>query len=45
MKLRIAFGVVVLLVIPTLIGLFVAMQLFSTERETASAVPIPAPQG
>lgn len=44
MKLRIAFGVVVLLAIPALIVLFVATQLFSTDRETASAVPIPVPR-
>ena len=41
MKLRIAFGVLVLLVIPALIVLFVAT---STNRETASTVPIPAPR-
>ena len=44
MKLKIALGVVVLLVIPALIGLFAATQLFSTDRETASTVPIPAPR-
>ena len=44
MKLKIAFGIVVLLIIPALIGLFVMTQLFSTDRETASTVPIPAPR-
>ena len=38
------FGIVILLAIPALIGLFVATKLFSTDRETASTVPIPAPR-
>ena len=44
MKLKIALGIVVLLIIPALIGLFAATQSLSTDRETASTVPIPAPR-
>ena len=45
MKTKMAFGTVVLLLIPALITLLVVSQLTSNERQTASVSPIPAPPG
>ena len=44
MKKKIAFGIVVLLLIPALIGVVVVTQILPSDRNAPTSIPIPAPR-